>query len=151
VESHIPIGYIGVVRNLEVFQFWCWLREPYQHAFEVREERVNIQPPDAMDVSECSGKEGFYVIIGFEDLMDVEELIPGSSKETLCLFGHGGGEVNLRPKARGREQHIPPRSTDVRHRDKRFVHREGIVVPLRLCEKVRDKDKDVFRQSVYGL
>jgi hypothetical protein len=52
----------------------------------------------------------------------------------------------------GREQHVPPRSTDVRHRDEGFVHGEctPLILPV-LREKAGDKGEDVPRQSVYGL
>lgn len=93
----------------------------------MREGGDYLQPPDAMDISECSGKEEFHVTFAFEELVDIEELIPGSSKETLRLFGHEGGEIDMHPKAGSREQYVPPRPTDMRHRDERFVHGKRLV------------------------
>jgi hypothetical protein len=39
-----------------------------------------------MDVAQCGGKEGFHVILAFEELMDVERSLPGSSKKADRLF-----------------------------------------------------------------
>jgi len=100
-----------------------------------------------MDVADHGGEEGLHVILKYEKSIDVEELVPRSTEETHCLFGIGDGEVNLCPKARGRKQHIPPRLTDMRHRDQRSVHREWILALS--SEKVGDADEDVLGESIY--
>ena len=52
---------------------------------------------------ECDGKEGFDMILIFQELMNVEELVPRSAEE-ICLLRFGRhGEVDLRPKAWYRE------------------------------------------------
>ena len=53
---------------------------------------------------EGDGKEGLYVVLESEVLVDVEELIPRSTDENFCMlrfFKHG--EVDLGPKAQGGE------------------------------------------------
>ena len=53
---------------------------------------------------EGDGKEEFYVTIRvFEELIDLEGLVPRSAEETFHLFIGGHGKVDLRPKARDRE------------------------------------------------
>jgi len=57
---------------------------------EVRVGGEHLQPPEAVDADECDGEEGIHVFIVFEGLMDAKELIPGSAKETFCMFRLGG-------------------------------------------------------------
>ena len=80
------MGGIDLVHNLQVLQLWCRSREPFQHGFEVPEEGTYLQPLEAMEIAECDGKEGLCVLFGFEELVDVEGLVLGSTKEALCLF-----------------------------------------------------------------
>jgi len=62
--------------------------------------------------------EGPYVVLVIEVIIDVEELVPRSMEENFCLLRFcRHGEVDLRPKARGREKHVPPRPTDVSYSD----------------------------------
>ena len=53
---------------------------------------------------EHNGKEGLYVLLVSEVLVEVKELVPRSTDENFCLLRfcrHGLGEVDLGPKARG--------------------------------------------------
>ena len=38
--------------------------------------RVNLQPPEAKLVVAGDGKEGFYMILAFEELINIEGLVP---------------------------------------------------------------------------
>jgi len=95
---------IGVIFDLKDLQLWPRCREVFQQAFEAEEGRDNRQSLEAKHVVERSGKEGFYMIIIFEVLIDVEELVPRSAEETFRLLRVGRhGEVDLGPKAGGGE------------------------------------------------
>ena len=52
---------------------------------------------------ERDGKEGFYVIRVFKVMVDVEGLDPRSAEEFRLLRFGRHGEIDLRPKAWGRE------------------------------------------------
>ena len=86
MECHIPFGGTDLVHDLQVLQLWCRSREPFQHGFEVLEVGAYLQPLEAMEIVECGGKEGLCVLLAFEELVDVEGLVLGSTKEALCLF-----------------------------------------------------------------
>jgi hypothetical protein len=86
VEFHIHTGFVDFVRNREVRQFWCRSRELCQLGLEAWEDGTYVQPPEAMDVVQCGGKEGLHVILVFQELMDVEKLLPGSSKKAHRLL-----------------------------------------------------------------